>query len=291
MNLRLASLATAATLLLTVVPGAAAAPLVQTKSQAPTITFSVSELETTVKGRLTQPAGPLQLRILSIDADHLLTLFELRKGYTLKEMRRDTEALFRLYSDGGKDNAAAFRRMQRNVIALGGVTASESGVATATVNLKPGKYFVSNNVGDTLGELFKLTITPRTTDTALPKPDAVIRMTDKLKFDGPTKLPDVGTIRFENTISQGHRWLAPSLLQVADGTTAKEVSDMFAGRGPGDFVLAGYVGGDTLSPGKDQLLSYSVEPGTYALFCFFPTPDVPGSTYVAEGMVRIVQLD
>ncbi|MGQ0623240.1 MAG: hypothetical protein ACT4PP_01070 [Sporichthyaceae bacterium] len=291
MNLRLASLATTAALVLAAPGVAAAAPRAEAKSSAPTITFSVSELETTVRGSLTQPTGPLQLRILSIDADHLLTLFQLRKGYTLKEMRRDTEALFRLYSDGGKDNAAAFRRMERNVIALGGVTASESGVASATVELAPGKYFLSNNVGPTLGELFKLTITPKNNGAAAPKPDAVIKMTDKLKFVGPNKLPDVGTIRFENTVSSGHRWLAPSLLQVADGTTAKEVADMFAGRGPGDFVLAGYVGGDTLSPGKEQLLSYSVEPGTYALFCFFPTPDVPGSTYVAEGMVKIVQLD
>ena len=53
----------------------------------------------------------------------------------------------------------------------------------------------------------------------------------------------------------------------------------------------GHAGGDTLSPGNRQFLKYSVEPGTYALICFFPDPNNPGSTYVADGMVRIISMD
>lgn len=136
-----------------------------------------------------------------------------------------------------------------------------------------------------------LTITERASTVAVPTPDATITMTKKLTFGGASALPDTGTIKIRNTIPKGHRWLQPTLLQVEPGTTAQEVSNLYAGTGEGSFVLAGYVAGDTLSPGRNQLLAYSVEPGTYALFCFFPTPDNPGSTYVADGMVRIVTVD
>lgn len=296
LNLRVAVGISASTLLLTAVPVAAAESTATTsaasvnKTGPPTISYSISEDETTIDGTFTQPAGPLRLRVLSIDNDHLLTLFQLRNGYEIKDLRRDSKALSRLYAEGGKKNAAAFRRMEKNVLGLGGATASEGSLATATVNLKPGTYYLSDNAGPPLGHLRKLTIvaTPKKADA--PKHDATITMTKDLAFGGAKNLPATGTIRIKNVVPGGYRWLQPTLLQIVAGTTAKQVADLYAGKGDGSFVLAGYVGGDTLSPGRDQYLTYSVEPGTYALLCFFPNPDNPGSTYVADGMVRIVHL-
>jgi hypothetical protein len=290
-------------LLLTAVPVAAAESAAPTatisdataakpdKTTAPTISYSISEDETTIDGKFTQPAGPLNLRVLSIDNDHLLTLFQLRNGYAIKDLRRDSKALSRLYAEGGKKNAAAFRRMEKNVVGLGGATASEGSLATATVNLKPGTYYLSDNAGPPLGHLRKLTVVATPKHASAPKHDATITMTKDLAFGGAKNLPATGTIRIKNVVPGGYRWLQPTLLQVVQGTTAKQVADLYGGRGDGSFVLAGYVGGDTLSPGKDQYLTYSVEPGTYALLCFFPNPDNPGSTYVADGMVRIVHLN
>lgn len=304
LNLRMAIGVTATALALTAVPVAAAETADPTRARGtavstaaaaakiPTISYSISELETTIDGTFTHPAGPIRFRVLSIDNDHLLTVFQLRKGYRLSDLRRDSRKLSALYLEGGKKNAAAFKRMEKNVLGLGGATASEGSLATATINLKPGRYYVSDNAGPALGHLRKLTIVKRTSNADAPKHDALITMTKKLTFGGSANLPATGTIRIKNTTPSGHRWLQPTLLQVTDGTTAKQVSDLYAGREvDGSFVLAGYVGGDTLSPGKDQYLTYSVEPGTYALLCFFPNPDNPGSTYVADGMVRIVHLD
>lgn len=293
-TLRTACVATATALVATVLPVAAAATTqAAPAAEAPMITANIAMEYTTYEGGFTQPSGPLKLRVLAIDEDHLLSLFKFKPGYTKKDYKKDVNALFGLYRDGGKKNAAAVRRMQKKVTTLGGATASLGAVATATVNLKPGTYWLSDNVGPRTGRMKKLTITQaRTPAAAMPGKVPVVTMTKDLEFGGASKLPATGTIEIRNVVPAGHRWLQAGLLQVLPGTKPEQVSDLFAGRtGDGGFILAGYVGGDVLSPGQRQYLTYSVEPGTYALFCYFPDPDHPGSTYVADGMVKIVELD
>ena len=291
LSLRLMCVTTAVALVTAVAPvGAAGAAESASSTKPPIITFDVAEDGTRVTGKLTQPAGPLRLRLLAEDDDHLLSLFQLKPGYTVKEMRNDTRALGRLYREGGTDNAKAVKRMQRNTITYGGANASFGAVAIATVNLKPGSYYISDNVGPPGGHLYKLRITPGANPAQLPEGVPVIKMTDT-EYKGASKLPATGTIEIRNALRKGYEWLQAAFLEVQPGTTAEQVANLFKGTGDGAFVLSGYAGGDTLSPGQSQFLTYSVEPGTYALICFFPDPDNPGSTYVADGMVRIIQLD
>ena len=291
-NLRLAGATAALALVVSAAPmGAANATQTAKKTPIPMVTFTISEDRTEIEGALTQVAGPLRLRILAEDEDHLLSLFQLKPGYTVKNYRNDTRALGRLYRDGGKKNAAAVKRMQRSVVTFGGATASLGSVATATVNLKPGSYYLSDNVGPPAGHLYPLTITSGVNPAHLPEGVPVITMTQKNAYKGATKLKATGTVLIRNAVPEGYRWLQAAFLQVQDGTTPQQVADLFKGTGDGGFVLSGYAGGDTLSPGHDQYLTYSVEPGTYALICFFPDPDHPGSTYVADGMVRMVTMD
>ncbi|WP_293772332.1 hypothetical protein [Sporichthya sp.] len=293
-SLRLVCATSAVALVTAVAPMGAATASETGKSKtakAPMITFAIAEDHTEVEGALTQRAGPLRLRLLAEDDDHLLSLFQLKPGYTVREMRQDTKALGRLYREGGKGNAKAVKRMQRNTITMGGANASLGSVAIATVNLKPGSYFLSDNVGPPGGHLYKLTITPGSNSAALPEGVPVITMTKNNEYKGASKISSTGTVLIKNAIPQGYRWLQAAFLEVQKGTTEKQVADLFKGTGDGAFVLSGYAGGDTLSPGQSQYLTYSVEPGTYALICFFPDPDNPGSTYVADGMVRIITLD
>lgn len=291
-SLRLACATTAVALITAVTPmgPATATTGAAEKVKPPMITFNISEDRTVVEGSLTQAAGPLRLRVLAEDDDHLLSLFQLKPGYTVKEMRRDTRALSRLYTEGGKDNAKAVKRMQRNTITYGGANASLGAVATATVNLKPGNYLLSDNVGPPGGHLYKLRITPGSNPAKLPDGVPVIKMTDT-EYKGADRLPATGTVEIRNAMPKGHEWLQAAFLEVQPGTTEEQVAALFKGTGDGAFVLSGYAGGDVLSPGRSQFLTYSVEPGTYALICFFPDPNNPGSTYVADGMVKIVQLD
>lgn len=292
-SLRLVCATTAVALVTAVAPMGAATATESAKSakaKPPMITFNISEDRTVIEGALTQAAGPLRLRVLAEDDDHLLSLFQLKPGYSVKEMRRDTRALSRLYAEGGKNNAKAVKRMQRNTITYGGANASLGAVATATVNLKPGNYFLSDNVGPPGGHLYTLRITPGANPAELPDGVPVIKMTDS-KYNGPDLLPATGTVEIRNALREGHEWLQAAFLEVQPGTTAEQVAALFKGTGDGSFVLSGYAGGDTLSPGRSQFLTYSVEPGRYALICFFPDPDNPGSTYVADGMVKMVTLD
>lgn len=255
------------------------------------ITVTIAEDHTAIEGKLTQVAGPLRLRVLAEDEDHLLSLFQLKPGYKVKQLRKDTRALTRLYYEGGDDNARAVKRMQRNVVTFGGANPSLGAVATATVDLRPGTYYLSDNVGPPGGHLYKLRIVPGHNPSRLPEGVPVITMTENNEFKGDLKLDATGTVLIRNAVRTGHRWLQAAFLQVKRGTTPAEVAALFEGTGDGRFVLSGYAGGDTLSPGRKQYLTYSVEPGTYALICFFPNPDNPGSTYVADGMVRIITMD
>ncbi|WP_245541703.1 hypothetical protein [Sporichthya polymorpha] len=270
---------------------AAETKAVAKKNHAPLITFTISEDRTVVEGALTQPAGPLHLRVLAEDEDHLLSLFQFKPGYTVKQMRADTRALGRMYREGGAENAKAVKRMQRNTITYGGANASMGSMATAIVNLKPGNYFISDNVGPPGGHLYKLKIVPGKNPAALPDGVPVIKMTGDNEYKGASRLPATGTVEIVNAIRKGHEWLQAAFLEVQPGTTEEQVANLFRGTGDGGFVLSGYAGGDTLSPGNRQFLKYSVEPGTYALICFFPDPNNPGSTYVADGMVRIISMD
>jgi hypothetical protein len=292
LSLRLACATSAVALVAAAAPvGAASAAVAAKDKKPPMITFTISEDRTEIEGKLTQVEGPLRLRILAEDDDHLLSLFQLKDGYTVKKLRSDTRALSRLYREGGKKNAAAVKRMQKNVITLGGATAALGAVATATVNLTPGNYLLSDNVGPPAGHLFKLHVTPGKNPTHMPEGVPVISMTNKNEYKGATRLKANGTVLIKNVVTRDHRWLQAAFLQVQRGTTPKQVADLFKGTGDGGFVLSGYAGGDTLSPGEQQYLTYSVEPGTYALICFFPDPAHPGSTYVADGMVRIITMD
>ncbi len=278
--------------LITATAPADATPLTTAKpSKPPMISITIAEDHTEIEGELTQVAGSLRLRVLAEDEDHLLSLFRLKRGYTVKELRRDTRALTRLYREGGERNAKAVKRMQRNVITYGGANPSLGAVATASVNLSPGTYYLSDNVGPPGGHLFKLRIVPGVNPGRLPAGVPVITMTKSNEFQGARKLDATGTVLIRNAVPRGHRWLQAAFLQVKQGTTPAQVAALFEGTGDGAFVLSGYAGGDTLSPGRQQYLTYSVEPGTYALICFFPDPDHPGSTYVADGMVRIITMD
>lgn len=291
MSLRWTCVIAAAALVVGTAPsGTATATATDERAKPPMITVTIAEDHTEIDGKLTQVAGPLRLRVLAEDEDHLLSLFRLKRGYTVKQLRKDTRALSRLYYEGGAGNAKAVKRMQRNVVTYGGATPSLGAVATATVNLRPGRYYLSDNVGPPGGHLYKLRIVPGPNPTRLPAGAPVITMTKDNRFAGDKHFPATGTVLIRNAVPNGHRWLQAAFLQVKRGTTPEQVAALFRGTGDGGFVLSGYAGGDTLSPGRKQHLTYSVEPGTYALICFFPNPDNPGSTYVADGMVRIITM-
>jgi hypothetical protein len=91
----------------------------------------------------------------------------------------------------------------------------------------------------------------------------------------------VVSMRFRNTGKEPHEF---ALGRIDGGHTIDEtIRDLFAN--DGDVPYATDIGGvPLLSPGEEITITRRLEPGTYGLLCFFPSPD--GKPHVQLGMKR-----
>lgn len=294
MTLRATAVATATAVLVTAAPAGAATDATSAP-KPPRITMTISDSVSTVTGSLRQKAGPINLTVRAVGSGQGLAVLSLRTGYTRDEFQRDTQAFRRDFESENSNGSYGkyLNRIEKNVISLGGAYAAAGEKATATVTLKKGTYFLTDNRGAGFGKLRKLKVSKAGNGAKAPKAAATVDMIEERIFTGDDKLPASGTIRIRNTIkakSNNHVYLAV-LQRVADGTTAQQFQDFIGGISEDDSFLAdGEAGGDALSPGRSQLLTYSLPPGTYALYCPFPSPVNSQSTYASNGMVRIVTL-
>lgn len=91
----------------------------------------------------------------------------------------------------------------------------------------------------------------------------------------------VVSMRFRNTGKEPHEF---ALGRIDGGHTIDEtIRDLFAN--DGDVPYATDIGGvPLLSPGEEITITRRLEPGTYGLLCFFPSPD--GKPHLELGMKR-----
>ncbi len=110
-------------------------------------------------------------------------------------------------------------------------------------------------------------------------------------FDAPET---VGGGTVEMTLdNQGQEAHFAGLARVNDGATYEQVAAAMSAppsdappSGPPPFTeLAGVA---SLDPGKSSKVSFSLQEGTYALFCFIPSPD--GVPHAAKGMVKKLEV-
>lgn len=106
-------------------------------------------------------------------------------------------------------------------------------------------------------------------------------------------LPDriqggVVTMRFTNTGKELHEY---ALGKLADPAAAGELREAIAKQDRDRFMeLVDDVGGvPALSPGKEVSITRELDPGTYILLCFVPSPD--GMPHVAKGMLRTFDVE
>jgi len=86
-------------------------------------------------------------------------------------------------------------------------------------------------------------------------------------------------IRFRNAGSQVHEAF---LVKLADGKTAEDYLNTPPGAIPPGVSLGGITG---IAPGDGQYIEVTLEPGTYALFCFLPDPGTHAPHFV-QGMIQ-----
>lgn len=90
----------------------------------------------------------------------------------------------------------------------------------------------------------------------------------------------VVTFSLANEGEQPHEF---AFVRLRDGATADELAEAFLREEEPDFAedLAGV---PVLSSGNSATLSRELEPGTYAFFCFLPSPE--GAPHLSLGMVK-----
>lgn len=260
----------------------------------PLITMSIVDGVTRWIGPKTVGTGPVQFQIPgSGGEDRTLSVFRKNPKYSDAQFTKDADALGRLGS-GTKSKTVvnAVKRLQSNVTTVGGVELAATGnPAKATIVLEPGTYLLDDNQGGGIKTVRKLTVTSKPSGARMPKYAAEITMTGKKKFAGAASIPHLGTIKITNKMTSGTRWYMATLMWAQPGTTAKQVSDTLAGRSDdGSWYRGVIIGSDTLSPGRSQLLNLQGVAGTWALVCYFPDVDKPGTTFAANGMVRMVTM-
>jgi len=88
-------------------------------------------------------------------------------------------------------------------------------------------------------------------------------------------------MRFRNTGEETHEF---ALGRIDGGHTIDEtIRDLFANDGRVPYATD--IGGvPLLSPGEEITITRRLEPGTYGLLCFFPSPD--GKSHLGVGMKR-----
>jgi uncharacterized cupredoxin-like copper-binding protein len=162
--------------------------------------------------------------------------------------------------------------------------------AVAWLTLTAGNYAMLCLIPDTAGVphfahgmVRALTVTPNdSTPAPEPQADVVIHLKD-YEFDITGNLTaGAHTIRIVNDGPQMHEML---LAQMAPGKKAMDLVNFVERGHMRGMPPARPMGGATgLAPGASEIISVTLTPGDYGLFCFLPGPD--GKDHVLHGMVK-----
>ena len=107
-------------------------------------------------------------------------------------------------------------------------------------------------------------------------------------FEPPAGFDGNGTYAVEN---QGNEVHELALFKIADGKTLDDVKGFILTppgtpppAGPPPFTEVGGTVG--LSHGQTAWLDLKLDPGDYAMFCFFPDPNKDDMPHALEGMIK-----
>jgi uncharacterized cupredoxin-like copper-binding protein len=264
-------------------PGETAEPGVAGEMDLTAVEFSFRGLPST------QPGGLTTINLDNIGAeDHQAIFMKLNEGSTFEDFQAALQA-----DETGLEAVA---------ISSGGsgVNALPPGASGQVIyDLTEGTYvalcFVSGDDGVphlAKGMIAPFEVTaPEGTPAELPPPDSTITLAD---FSFPDTAIAAGeqTIQVVNSGAQNHE---VTVVKLEEGFTVDQLRGMFTeeqptpvegetpeDQGPPPFGSAGGYG--AIAPGDDGYMILDLEPGNYALLCFFPDP-ATGAPHAALGMV------
>lgn len=121
---------------------------------------------------------------------------------------------------------------------------------------------------------------------ALPTTESSLTVAD-YRFEVEGLKAGKNTFTMRNEGQQLHHAIA---FPIAEGKTFADAQAAFTseeeptGPPPVDFERA--VGTAVLGPGGTQVVTWDLEPGSYALVCFMPDYEIPGPPHMAKGMLQ-----
>ena len=225
------------------------------------------------------------------------------RDFQIARLNRGTSAqeLINLVTNGlereGQPDLGALRRFNTVTQLLGGAVAFPGHTASVTLTLYPGTYYLLDTTGPAAAAIPAakvLTVRGPVRKTAFPKTSATIDMRAPHVFAVSGQLPADGNVLLRNSDDEPH---FVDLEPVQPGTTDAAIQAVFDKAMAGDEsafdqfpgVDAPGASSGTISPGFQNVFTYHLTPGTYALMCFWPDQDT-GAPHAFMGMHQVVTL-
>ena len=126
----------------------------------------------------------------------------------------------------------------------------------------------------------------RLATAAAAAPNAVTVTASDFSFHGPAEIPaGLTTIRLVNRGPSLHHI---QLIKLEQGKTVEDLLTALKTPGPPPNWISFAGGPNPPEPGSTTNVTLTLEPGSYAMVCFIPTPD--GTPHVMKGMARALSV-
>jgi hypothetical protein len=192
---------------------------------------------------------------------------------------------------GGLGKAIKGQAFPEWFFAAGGVGGIESG-ESATINqvLQPGTYYAFNTESRGAPDPKSVAFTEvsgEASDDELEEADGTVEAGEYV-FQAETLPAGTNQIAFENIGVQPHHMIASRLI---GDSTAEDVERFFkTEKGKPPLSEKGTQATAVVEGGESQLISFDLEPGRYAFYCFI-TDRQGGPPHVFKGMVSEIEVE
>ena len=233
--------------------------------------------------------GGVVLRVSTSDPEGAwVGLVRLRSGVSLDTYLADLTTAFA----DGPDAGAAARRVERDVVAHGGLAVLSGRSAESSQNLAPGTYHLIDykEVGrpGLAAKVHELRVSGRWSGPATSASAQVVMYStvDGTRFAAPASLGAGEPLRVTNLSRQLNEAI---LMPLRDGLDAEDVREWFGDMGGAYPFTGGPSGMVVLSPGLTRVVDLDLPAGRYALVSWAHDYET-GEFHTARGMAAVVEI-
>jgi hypothetical protein len=205
-------------------------------------------------------------------------------GYTKRELARDV-------ATGFEGNVKAFKRFERNVDLIGGVSADSGQKGVMWAELERGTYWAFDTDPERFLASKMLTVRVRGASVggALPATPTLTASGVASWAEDPTSIPASGKVTLRNESDANHffgvaKLKAGRTMADVDAFVEAIMNDENPGKSPLRFGV-GFESG-AVGPGGTMTMKYDLPPGEYVMVCFWPMPEHDMMPHMFMGMYR-----